>query len=276
MKDKSHLPMYGIGPLYVWSIIMMTVAGIVLSRKEIVHIGNLARLKTPFMVAGWLLIVWGVILWVAAVVGAHIDTHILQNQLVTTGIYGYVRNPIYSAAMFACTGALLIANDVWLLILPFLFWGYMTVLLKSTEEKWLKERYGRAYSEYKMKVNRCIPWFKKSILREMIVLPDVEDMSERELLMELVREKRKREQLDRAKLLVNLLIVAAVVVLACIYVPRVVHFFRELRAALDQVNQAIDTVKQTVDNIKNTGVDTLTELGDKLSSFTEGWNWFGR
>ena len=46
-----------------------------------------------------------------------------------------VRNPIYSAFYFVLTGLLLIEANLWLLILPILFWIYMTVLLKLTEEK---------------------------------------------------------------------------------------------------------------------------------------------
>lgn len=37
----------------------------------------------------------------------------------------------------------------------------MTVLMKHTEEKWLKNLYGKEYEEYCKRVNRCIPWFKK-------------------------------------------------------------------------------------------------------------------
>lgn len=33
----------------------------------------------------------------------------------------------------------------------------------STEEKWLLDLYGEEYAEYKKNVNRCIPWFPKSV-----------------------------------------------------------------------------------------------------------------
>ena len=49
-------------------------------------------------------------------------------------------------------------------LLPFLFffyWIFMTVLMKYTEEKWLKNLYGREYEEYCRRVNRCIPWIPK-------------------------------------------------------------------------------------------------------------------
>ncbi|MDE5782270.1 MAG: hypothetical protein K2I03_12475 [Lachnospiraceae bacterium] len=62
---------------------------------------------------------------------------------------------------FACTGAVLIANNIILLIVPVICWLYMTLFLIRTEEKWLKELYGQEYVSYCKNVNRCIPWFPK-------------------------------------------------------------------------------------------------------------------
>ena len=47
------------------------------------------------------------------------------------------------------------------MILPFVFWGFMTVLMKHTEEKWLRRTFGQPYDEYCKKVNRCIPWRRR-------------------------------------------------------------------------------------------------------------------
>lgn len=87
MKKKEHLPLTGVGPIYVAIIIACTVAGIAASRTELLQSGRIDGLKIPF---------------------------------------GY--------------------------------WGFMTVLMKNTEEKWLRDLYGKEYVEYWKKVNRCIPW----------------------------------------------------------------------------------------------------------------------
>ena len=158
MKKNGQLPLFGVGPIYVAVIILLTVAGILLSVYVIPN-GSFDFLLIPFSVIGSLLIIGGLYLWVDAVLKSKIDEGIKNNKLVTTGIYACVRNPIYSAFLFACTGALLIANNLWLLILPPVYWLFLTVLMKQTEEKWLKERYGKEYEEYCKKVNRCIPWF---------------------------------------------------------------------------------------------------------------------
>ena len=53
----------------------------------------------------------GIALWIYAVPISKIDDGIKENRLVTTGAYALVRNPIYSAAMIACTGVILIIRN---------------------------------------------------------------------------------------------------------------------------------------------------------------------
>ena len=72
-----------------------------------------------------------------------------------------MRNPCYSGIMLMCSGGLLIAHNLWLLILPVFYWAAMTVLMKCTEEKRLKELYRQEYIDYCKNVNRCIPWFPR-------------------------------------------------------------------------------------------------------------------
>ncbi len=72
-----------------------------------------------------------------AVIVSNIDANIEKNHLVTTGVYAWVRNPIYSAFMIISTGIVLILGNLWFLVVPVLDWVIMTVLMKRTEEKWL-------------------------------------------------------------------------------------------------------------------------------------------
>lgn len=161
MKTKGkHLPMYGVGPIYVSAIIGLTVLGIVLSIWNMVPIIRYKGFSVVMLILGIGMVVYGIYLWHAAVIKDKIDDGIMNNRLVTTGIYARVRNPIYSAFLIACTGVLLIYGNILLLFLPFLYWGFLTVLMRSTEEKWLRELYGKEYEEYCGSVNRCILWRK--------------------------------------------------------------------------------------------------------------------
>ena len=96
---------------------------------------------------GVLLIVMGAVLWILALFREKIDDRIINNHLVTDCVYALVRNPIYSAFLSVCTGTLMIYGNLWLLILPVLYWLFLTVLMKCTEEKWLKNLYGAEYEE---------------------------------------------------------------------------------------------------------------------------------
>ena len=165
MKDKdisgtkNHLPIYGVGPFYGAGIIILTVVGIVLSCLGVLDFAKLQSTKIPFILVGIVIFLGGFLVWFQA--AFRIDRYIEHNELCTDGIYGIVRNPCYSGIMLMCSGALLIANNVALLLLPLLYWLAMTILMKNTEEKWLYQLYGEQYQEYCKRVNRCMPWFAK-------------------------------------------------------------------------------------------------------------------
>ena len=160
-EEQDHLPIYGPGPAYVLTIVALTAAGIVLSALGILPQASAGAAAIPLRVLGIALIVGGVALWAGANFGARIDDGILENHLVTHGVYAIVRNPIYSAFTLACAGALLICGNLWLLVLLPVFWAFLTVLMRATEERWLRDLYGQEYEDYCARVNRCIPWFPR-------------------------------------------------------------------------------------------------------------------
>ena len=161
--EKGHLPILGVGPLYVVTIILMTIISITLSATGIIPVITFANFQWIFILIGILCFIIGITLWLKAVIIDRLDAHILKNELVTTGVYAYVRNPVYSAFMFVCTGVLLIYGNLVLLVLPIFYWGFMTVLMKLTEEKWLENLYGKEYVQYRQRENRCIPWKGKEL-----------------------------------------------------------------------------------------------------------------
>ncbi len=121
LPRKSHFPLYGVGPVYVAVIITASVAGILLSQSKIIAYLCFPMVKAVLLMIGILLIAAGAVLWVLAVFRAKIDDGIINNHLVTSGVYALVRNPIYAAFLSACTGALFICGNLCLLILPVLY-----------------------------------------------------------------------------------------------------------------------------------------------------------
>ncbi|MBR2703710.1 MAG: isoprenylcysteine carboxylmethyltransferase family protein [Oscillospiraceae bacterium] len=157
MKKQDHLPVYGVGPIYVCVIAVLTLAAFLMRKLPAFASGRTEELHVPLLILGSVFILSGVALWVFAVPVSKIDDGIRENRLVTSGAYALVRNPIYSAAMIACTGVILTAGNAWFFVLPLLYWLFMTVLVKATEEKWLRALYGAEYEDYCRRVNRCWP-----------------------------------------------------------------------------------------------------------------------
>ena len=157
---KNTLPVFGVGPIYAVSCLLLTAFGLFLKKKGFLNGGDLPGLKSVSMFIGGLLIFIGVALWIYAVLIQRISKEISSGHLVTTGIYSIVRNPIYLAFLCVCTGILVTAHNLYLLIFPVVFYIFLTVLMKQTEEKWLLEKFGTEYAEYCKHVNRVIPWFR--------------------------------------------------------------------------------------------------------------------
>ncbi len=161
MSQKNHLPLYGVGPVIVYGQFLFTAAAIILTYVFDVRFPVMNILNIIFKITGILLIASGLYLDLSAKLKSKLFQKVEDNKLITDGVYRIVRNPVYSGALLACTGAVLIANNLILLIVPAICWMYMSLFLMKTEEKWLKERYGEEYVLYCKRVNRCIPWFSK-------------------------------------------------------------------------------------------------------------------
>ena len=157
-KDGQKLPLFGIGPYMIFGMGLVTLTGIILFG----YVFNIGILETPwimvFRITGALLIVTGIFIWFIGAVRSDMDDHIESNKLKTSGIYAWVRNPMYSGWWIAFAGITFMWHNIWMLVLPVINWIIMTITLINSEEKWLLDLYGAEYETYKTKVNRCIPW----------------------------------------------------------------------------------------------------------------------
>jgi protein-S-isoprenylcysteine O-methyltransferase Ste14 len=76
--------------------------------------------------------------------------------LVTTGIYGYSRNPNYISMGLLFFGIGIWLNNVWMIILFVLVFIWIASKVVIAEEQYLLKRFGQAYSDYQTKVRRWI------------------------------------------------------------------------------------------------------------------------
>ncbi len=157
-KEGQKLPLFGVGPYIVYGMLTVNAIGIILFHY-VFKIGILeAPWILPFRIVGAVLIVFGLIVWFIGALRSDMDASIEENRLQTKGIYSFVRNPMYSGWWMLISGISLMWHNIFLIPVIFINWGIMTVVLKATEEKWLRDLYGQEYEDYCKRVNRCIPW----------------------------------------------------------------------------------------------------------------------
>jgi protein-S-isoprenylcysteine O-methyltransferase Ste14 len=79
-----------------------------------------------------------------------------KGQLVTTGIYEYVRHPQYLGFLLLTLGM----NILWITFSTLFLWPILVILyyrLAKKEDKELEEQFGEKYRKYKRRVPMLIP-----------------------------------------------------------------------------------------------------------------------
>jgi protein-S-isoprenylcysteine O-methyltransferase Ste14 len=81
-----------------------------------------------------------------------------DHRLITTGIYGVIRHPIYSGSVFGVIGLFMAFRSV--IVLCFVTLLYFMVIRHRLlfEEKMLTEEFGDQYRDYMKKTKRLIPY----------------------------------------------------------------------------------------------------------------------
>jgi protein-S-isoprenylcysteine O-methyltransferase Ste14 len=115
--------------------------------------------RTERVVVGLILIAAGAALAIPAMrgfrsAGTHIEPWKSSTALVTDGIFGRLRNPMYVGATFGLTGiAILLASD-WMLVMIVIFVPVIHFGVVKREERYLEAKFGNAYRAYKEHVPR--------------------------------------------------------------------------------------------------------------------------
>lgn len=119
--------------------------------------GYTIAIGVPIVVIGEFLRIWAV-----GYAGASTRARTLgaARDLVTTGPYSYVRNPLYLGNFLLSFGVCLVANVYWLVAV--LIVGYFSQYLPiiALEEAYLFESCGQVYQTYQERVPRFIPRFR--------------------------------------------------------------------------------------------------------------------
>lgn len=115
----------------------------------------MAQAWTPLRIAGVAIAVPSMLLLVLARIqlGRAFSIRAKASELVTTGLYSRIRNPIYFFGALGFAGIVLWTGKMWL-FLPLAALVAMQILRSRREEQVLSERFGAVYAEYRRKT-----WF---------------------------------------------------------------------------------------------------------------------
>ncbi|MGE5463408.1 MAG: methyltransferase family protein [Syntrophothermus sp.] len=84
------------------------------------------------------------------------NPHRPSTALVRDATYRFTRNPMYLGMLISYSGLFIFLQNPWfLLFLPILVWLF-TFLVIIPEERYLEEKFGSEYLEYKSRVRRWI------------------------------------------------------------------------------------------------------------------------
>ena len=86
--------------------------------------------------------------------GTHVEPWKPSLALVTGGIFGRLRNPMYVGLTLILAGlAILLASD-WMLVMTIIFVPVIHFGVVKREERYLEAKFGDAYRSYKARVSR--------------------------------------------------------------------------------------------------------------------------
>ena len=110
---------------------------------------------------GFVLVVIGFLLGLGAVFAFRrarttLDPYHPVSSIVTSGIYGFSRNPIYLGFLLMVIGIPMNGGTYWGIILAPIFILFCNKLVIEHEETYLEKKFGEVYSSYKSRVRRWL------------------------------------------------------------------------------------------------------------------------
>ena len=146
---------FGVGPkILLPSILYAILAGI--ASHFLPDIFLLRSIPYSILLtAGTILLILGVPLWLIG--GWMMVRAFNRGELVTSGVFGLVRHPIYSSWIVFIFPAIALFCRSWLMLTTSLVAYIVFKLLINREDKYLEEKFGKAYLDYRSQVNEMIP-----------------------------------------------------------------------------------------------------------------------
>ena len=131
---------------------------VLLPKNPQVETGVFAYLAFPLWLIGGLEILW--CFWDFTFKGRGTPLPIdPPKELVMTGPYRYVRNPIYLGVLIIVIGYFFWFKSIWMIVYAIIAFLVCHLFIVFYEERTLKKKFGTAYENYCKSVPRWIPKF---------------------------------------------------------------------------------------------------------------------
>ena len=154
---KKQMTRWGVGLSFTW------ISAIYAVLIFVIHFVWLPDLSLPLpqfisLPVGILLVAVGLPVFILP--GMKIDRYFNKGKLATDGIYAFFRHPIYGSwIVFILPGVVLIIDSLLALTIPLFMYAVFRILI-GEEERYLEEKFGDEYFEYKRRVGSIFPKFK--------------------------------------------------------------------------------------------------------------------
>jgi protein-S-isoprenylcysteine O-methyltransferase Ste14 len=115
---------------------------------------SVAVLGAVMALAGWTLLAWSFLSWRSLFAGHGV---LLDHKLVTRGAYGFVRHPVYLAALLIWLSLAVGFQSTTTLLVTILYVIPIYVLYIRSEEEMMLESFGAAYRDYRRDTPMLVP-----------------------------------------------------------------------------------------------------------------------
>jgi protein-S-isoprenylcysteine O-methyltransferase Ste14 len=148
--SASGLDARGVGPRIILATTPVLAAAIFFEIKSAPFTEIVPGKSAEAIVIGWILLMTGIAAFIATM--TQFISNFPKGKLITTGMYAFSRNPIYSCwIIFILPATGMICNN-WIFFAAALVMGLTTSFLVREEEAQLLKCFGRKYYDYKSRV----------------------------------------------------------------------------------------------------------------------------
>jgi protein-S-isoprenylcysteine O-methyltransferase Ste14 len=148
---------WGAGPRIVTLTVVAAVALAELERR--VPGLRFGRRPPVARALGQLLLVASLVVWFLVI--GQVRRAYARGQMLTTGIFAYVRNPIYADFIFLTCPAVVLVAWAWpMLALPFVAYGFYRLFIGGEEAR-LAQEFGAPYAAYRERVPALLPRLRR-------------------------------------------------------------------------------------------------------------------